>query len=276
MDETRQAHLIVRGADALTAALRAVAREPRATVLFCDIDGTISPIVFDPYAAVVPAAFRTALTALAPRLGSLAFVTGRDVRQAAAMVGVGGATYVGLHGFDQMAPDGTVARDPVAEPYVARVQTMARRVAGLDAGRLGLVVENKGPMLDLHYRRAPDPAATLAVLEAEDPRTGARARTGDRDGSLPGGAAATRAGQQRHDGAAPARRPAAAAKSHRASRSSPATTSPTAPASRPSTSGPARATRPQRPGGPAGASPSPSPPSPTRRRARSRTPPTCG
>jgi trehalose 6-phosphate phosphatase len=157
MDETRQAHLIVRGADALTAALRAVAREPRATVLFCDIDGTISPIVFDPYAAVVPAAF----------LGSLAFVTGRDVRQAAAMVGVGGATYVGLHGFDQMAPDGTVARDPVAEPYVARVKTMARRVAGLDAGRLGLVVENKGPMLDLHYRRAPDPAATLAVLEAE-------------------------------------------------------------------------------------------------------------
>ena len=167
MDEPRQAHLIVRGADALTAALHAVAREPRATALFCDIDGTISPIVSDPYAAVVPAAFRTALTSLAPRLGLLAFVTGRDVRQAAAMVGVGGATYVGLHGFDQMAPDGTVARDPVAGPYVARVQTMARRVAGLDAERLGLVVENKGPMLDLHYRRAPDPAATLAVLEAE-------------------------------------------------------------------------------------------------------------
>ena len=116
---------------------------------------------------MVPDAFRAALAALAPRLGLLAFVTGRDVRQAAAMVGVDGATYVGLHGFDQMAPDGTVARDPAAEPYVDRVQTMARRVAGLDAGRLGLVVENKGPMLDLHYRRAPDPAATLAVLEAE-------------------------------------------------------------------------------------------------------------
>ena len=147
--------------------MSAVAREPRATALFCDIDGTISPIVDDPYAAVVPDTFRTALTALAPRLGLLAFVTGRDVRQAAAMVGVAGASYVGLHGFDQMSPDGTVARDPAAEGYVDRVQTMARRVAALDAGRLGLVVENKGPMLDLHYRRAPDPAATVALLEAE-------------------------------------------------------------------------------------------------------------
>ena len=40
-------------------------------------------------------------------------------------------------------------------------------MSALDAERLGLVVENKGPMLDLHYRRAPDPAATLAVLERE-------------------------------------------------------------------------------------------------------------
>jgi trehalose 6-phosphate phosphatase len=116
---------------------------------------------------VVPEPFRAALAALAPRLGLLAFVTGRDVRQAAAMVGLTGAAYVGLHGFDRMAPDGAVTRDPAAQPYVDAVQRMARRVRGLDAARLGLVVENKGPMLDLHYRQAADPAATLAVLEAE-------------------------------------------------------------------------------------------------------------
>ena len=97
MDEPQ---LILRGADALADTLRVVARAPRATALFCDIDGTVSPIVSDPYAAVVPEPFRAALAALAPRLGLLAFVTGRDVRQAAAMVGLEGATYVGLHGFD--------------------------------------------------------------------------------------------------------------------------------------------------------------------------------
>ncbi len=159
--------LILHGGERLAACLRAVAREPRATALFCDVDGTVSPIVSDPYAAVVPETFRAALAALAPRLGLLAFVTGRDVRQAAAMVGVPGARYVGLHGFDLMGPDGTVIRDPSAEQYVERVQAMARRVRMLDAESLGLVVENKGPMLDLHYRQAPDPAATLRLLEAE-------------------------------------------------------------------------------------------------------------
>jgi trehalose 6-phosphate phosphatase len=164
---TTSAPRILRGGESLSTALAAVARAPRATALFCDVDGTISPIVGDPFEAVVPEAFREALAALAPRLGLLAFVTGRDVLQAHAMVGVDDATYVGLHGFDVLAADGTVARDPAAAPYVEAVQRMARRVRALDAERLGLVVENKGPMLDLHYRKAADPTATLAVLETE-------------------------------------------------------------------------------------------------------------
>jgi len=163
----RAAGLILRGAESLAAAIRAAAREPRATALFCDIDGTISPIVADPFAAVVPPAFRAILAALAPRLGLLAFVTGRDAHRAAAMVGIGDALYVGLHGFDVLAPGGAVRRDPAAGPYVARVRTMARRAAALDADRLGLVIEDKGPVVALHYRRALDPAATLAVLERE-------------------------------------------------------------------------------------------------------------
>ena len=158
---------ILRGGELLTAALAAVARAPHAAALFCDIDGTISPIVADPFEAVVPEAFRAALATLARHLGLLAFVTGRDVRQARAMVGVEGAAYVGLHGFDVLGADGTIARDPSAAPYVEAVQRMARRVRALDAERLGLVVENKGPMLDLHYRKAADPAATLAELESE-------------------------------------------------------------------------------------------------------------
>ena len=221
---------------------------PRATALFCDIDGTVSPIVSDPYRAVVPEPFRAALAALAPRLGLLAFVTGRDVRQAAAMVGLEGAAYVGLHGFDRMAPDGTVTRDPAAQPYVEAVQRMARRVRGLDAARLGLVVENKGPMLDLHYRQAADPAGHPGRARGRGAAAGARPWSRGGDGPLPGRAATARGGRQGHrgdgpsarrrrrwrrrrrdrrqrcEGAAPSRRP-----------SSWATTSPTAPASPPST-----------------------------------------
>ena len=112
----------------LAAALRAAAREPRATALFCDIDGTVSPIVADPYEAVVPDRVPRDLAALAPRLGLLAFVTGRDVRQAAAMVGVDGAAYVGLHGFDVLTPDGT--RGPRPRGRALRRRASRRWPAG--------------------------------------------------------------------------------------------------------------------------------------------------
>jgi trehalose 6-phosphate phosphatase len=159
--------LVLRGEEMLEECERAVARDPRATALFSDVDGTVSPIVADPYAAIVPEEFRATLAALAPRLGLTAFVTGRDVRQGAGMVGVPGAWYVGLHGFDVLAPDGSLTRDPAADRWQDEVQAMVRRARMLDAESLGLVLEDKGPMLDLHYRRAPDPAATLDVLERE-------------------------------------------------------------------------------------------------------------
>ena len=153
-----------------------------------------------------PTAFRAALAALAPRLGLLAFVTGRDVRQARAMVGVDGAAYVGLHGFDRLA----ARRHGRARPRGGALRRGGAahgppRAPRLDAGRLGLVVENKGPMLDLHYRKAADPAATLAVLETEilAPARDLGLRGGD--GPLPGRAAPARAGRQGHGRRAPPR-----------------------------------------------------------------------
>ena len=125
------------GDETYRACLSAVARDPHATALFCDIDGTISPIVADPYAATVPAAFRTVLANLAPRLGLLAFVTGRELLQGRAMVGVADAAYVGLHGLEVAEPGGEAHRAAAAEPYVAAVQEMrpARRPAGRSPAR---------------------------------------------------------------------------------------------------------------------------------------------
>ena len=159
--------LILYGEDALERCLSAVARDAAATAFFCDIDGTISPIVADPYAAVVPDEFRAALVKLAPRLGLLAFVTGRDVCQGRDLVRVPGATYVGTHGLEMLTPNGAAHADPAAEPYVDDVQAMVCRAEALDAKRLGLVLENKRTVLAVHYRLAPDEQATRAVLESE-------------------------------------------------------------------------------------------------------------
>jgi trehalose-phosphatase len=155
------------GEETLQTCLSAAARDPRATALFCDIDGTISPIVADPDAAEVPTEFRTVLATLAQHLGLLAFVTGRELAEGREMIDVAGAAYVGQHGFETMDPGGTTQGAAAAEPYVAAVQESARRAEQL-AGRLpGLIIQNKRLMFDIHYRKAADPVAALGAIEDE-------------------------------------------------------------------------------------------------------------
>jgi trehalose 6-phosphate phosphatase len=148
---------ILKGDDTLTDCLDTVARAPRATALFCDIDGTISPIAGRPGDAFVPERFRDVLGGLAARLGMVAFVTGRAVEDGRRMVAVGGATYVGTHGLETMDVDGSVHVEPRAERYVDAVQDVAV-VANreLDGAVPGVVLENKRTVLAIHYRLSPD------------------------------------------------------------------------------------------------------------------------
>jgi trehalose 6-phosphate phosphatase len=148
---------ILEGEEELQDCLERVSRAPRATALFCDIDGTISPIVARPSDAIVPSRFRTVLGALVPRLGSVAFVTGRAVEDGRRMVGLGGATYIGTHGLEVVGADGETRTEPQAERYVEAVQWVAL-LAASELGDLvpGVVLENKRTVLAIHYRRAPD------------------------------------------------------------------------------------------------------------------------
>ncbi len=159
--------LILKGAAAFDELVDAVARAPHATALFCDVDGTIAPIVADPYAAAVPPHVRAVLAALAPRLGLLAFVTGRDLTLSRAMVAVDGAAYVGTHGLEVMEPDGETRGTATAEPYVDAVHEFAVRAEALAAIWPGVVTEDKRTIVSVHYRNTADPAATRAAIENE-------------------------------------------------------------------------------------------------------------
>jgi trehalose 6-phosphate phosphatase len=156
--------LILHGEQRLEEGLAAVAQEPAAAALFCDIDGTISPIVRRPSDAVVPDRQRAALAALAPRLGLLCFVTGRAVLDGARMVRLKNAFYVGTHGIELMDPAGLVKTDPGAEPYVDRVQTVVAGIDGAELESLGVVLENKRNVLAAHYRLADDEDAALRAI----------------------------------------------------------------------------------------------------------------
>jgi trehalose 6-phosphate phosphatase len=157
--------LILKGDDQLDACLRAFAAAPRAGALFCDIDGTVSPIAPRPVDAVVPDATRELLTRLAARLGLVAFVTGRALDDGRRMIDVPGAAYVGTHGLEIQAADGSLQSDPQAERYVADVQDVAAEAArDLDCEALGIILENKRTVLAVHYRLAEDPAATRHAI----------------------------------------------------------------------------------------------------------------
>jgi trehalose 6-phosphate phosphatase len=158
------ASLILKGERALERCLRAVARDPDATVLFCDIDGTISPIAQTPWEATVPAEFRELLKALVERLGLVAFVTGRDLDGGLRMVNVPGAVYVGTHGLDMLDARGRRTIDPGAEEWLPTVREMIDLARGAELQPMGVLIEDKGAAFAVHYRLAEDREAAEAAV----------------------------------------------------------------------------------------------------------------
>lgn len=153
--------LIDAGGETLDRFVRAAAEAPRSAALFCDIDGTISPIAPRPSDAEVPERFRQVLATLVERLGLVAFVSGRALEDGRRMIPLEGAVYVGNHGLETTRADGTVEIEPQAERYAAGIHETAEAAArDLDCEALGVVLEDKRTVLAVHYRLAPDAAAT--------------------------------------------------------------------------------------------------------------------
>ena len=138
----------------------------RPACIFTDIDGTLSPIVPDPSAATVPAAIRTTLQTLAERIAVVA-LTGRSVVHAREMVGLDTLVYSGNHGAEWWE-EGAVSIEPAAEPYLERVQEIAKAVErGITTP--GTLLEDKGVSLSVHYRNTAEPdAARSGILDFLD------------------------------------------------------------------------------------------------------------
>lgn len=133
--------------------------------LFCDLDGTIAPIVSTPQAARVSPTAIHLLKSLAKRLDLLALVSGRSLARARQMVPLRGAIYVGNHGLE-FWEGGNTRLAPGAAPWR---RFMARAVRELQAAGFpkGIVLEPKGIALSIHYRLFPDPErARSLIIEA--------------------------------------------------------------------------------------------------------------
>jgi trehalose 6-phosphate phosphatase len=142
----------------LPPALRPFAQHPARAAVLVDFDGSLSPIVDDPAAAVALPAARDALARLVGRLGRVGVISGRSVEFLRREVGLDGIEYVGLYGFERWI-DGRVAIDHRVEPW--RDQ-FARAADEAEVALPGLLVERKqGVSLTLHWRQDPSREADV-------------------------------------------------------------------------------------------------------------------
>ena len=132
--------------------------------LFLDIDGTLAPIIPDVDAVTITSEVRRALGTLATAL-TVVFLTGRDVTAAQRIVGVEQAIYAGNHGAEWLEA-GRRRILPAAEPYVGAVHELAGRAAREFLKLPDIQIEDKGPSLSVHYRRATDPVEARRVVLA--------------------------------------------------------------------------------------------------------------
>ncbi|WP_405960930.1 trehalose-phosphatase [Streptomyces sp. NBC_00024] len=153
-------------------ALDAILARPGRTVIALDFDGTLAPIVPDPEQARAHPDAVAALAALAPKVASVAVVTGRPAGVAVRHGGFAGVpglehlVVLGHYGAERWdAVTGTVTA-PAPHPGVAAVRAELPGLLDGVGARQGTWIEEKGRAVAVHTRRATDPQAAFEALRA--------------------------------------------------------------------------------------------------------------
>ncbi|WP_367043239.1 trehalose-phosphatase [Streptomyces sp. Je 1-332] len=150
--------------------LAALLARPGKTVIALDFDGTLAPIVPDPEQARAHPDAVPALAALAPKVLSVAVVTGRPAGVAVRHGGLAGVpglehlVVLGHYGAERW--DAVSATVHAAEPHPGVAAVRAELPGFLDTigAWRGTWIEEKGRAVAVHTRRAADPQAAFEAL----------------------------------------------------------------------------------------------------------------
>jgi len=133
--------------------------------LFLDVDGTLLEIAATPAAVRVPAALCNTLHLASKREnGAMALISGRTIAELDLLF----APYVfpaaGQHGVEIRDPEGNVSR-----PFIDAGQLDPARevLTQLVTHYRGLLLEDKGSALAVHFRRAPQHERAVMVVMVE-------------------------------------------------------------------------------------------------------------
>lgn len=124
---------------------------------FLDMDGTLIDIAPTPSGISIPVDLPPLLRRLSESAGgALALVSGRTLDNLRQLVAPFDPPAAGLHGLEWRDGAGTVHRRDVP----AGLDLIRERLAGLARDASGLLLEDKGQAVALHYRQAPELAET--------------------------------------------------------------------------------------------------------------------
>jgi trehalose-phosphatase len=129
-------------------------RDARHILLLIDYDGTLTPIVERPELANLTESTKLVFEALARRYEfKVGVISGRALADLKDKVGIRGIIYAGNHGMEIDGP-GISFVNPMAEEFqpILRIvhQVLSRALQGIR----GVVIEDKGLSLSVHYRLA--------------------------------------------------------------------------------------------------------------------------
>ena len=128
------------------------ARSTSHIALLSDYDGTLTPIVSRPEEAILSPAVRDILTSLARKpTFSVGIISGRPLSEVKALVGIDRIYYAGNHGLEIEGP-GLSFINPEAKEAQITIKELAQHFSTKLDGIEGVIVEDKGLSLSIHYR----------------------------------------------------------------------------------------------------------------------------
>jgi trehalose 6-phosphate phosphatase len=147
------------------------------SALFLDVDGTLLEIAPRPELVRVPHGLPALLRSLSEqRQGALALISGRPLAELDRLFQPWHGAAAGLHGIERRRANGMLDRI-LDSAGAAALDWIRPQLAALAHGDSGLIVEDKGATLALHYRAVPDREQELrAYAEALQRQTGTAIR----------------------------------------------------------------------------------------------------
>jgi len=121
---------------------------------FFDIDGTLTPIASSPEAVRIEPAIEQLINAIqAQSQGAVALISGRSILDIDRLFPDRQFAAAGQHGAERRHPNGTIERKVVDGRKLILMRKALREV---EHRHPGLLLEDKGLSLALHYRQAPE------------------------------------------------------------------------------------------------------------------------